>query len=67
MPRTKSSVYQGVGVNRNDNKLVVIRKKDCTDDNLNISKNQYAIPAFLFELRQPTSRPLQQIELENWF
>ena len=62
MPRTKSSVYQGVGVNQNDNKLVVIqKKKDCTDDNLNISKNQYAIPAFLFELRQPTSRPLQQL------
>ena len=54
LPRTKSSVNQGVAVNRNDNKLVVIQNKDCVDDNLSFSKNQYAIPAFLFELRQPT-------------
>ena len=37
------------------------RKKYCTDGNLNLSKNQYSIPAFLFVLRQPTSSPLQQL------
>ena len=47
-------------INGNDNKLVVIRKKDCTDENFNFNKNQDAIPAFLFERRQPTSHSPQQ-------
>ena len=61
MPRTKSSVNQGVAVNRNDNKLVVIQNKDCVDENLSFSKNQYAIPAFLFERLQPTSHSLATV------
>ena len=61
LPRTKSSVNQGVAVNRSDNKLVVIQNKDCIDDNLSFSENQYDITVFLFELRQPTSHPQQQL------